>query len=167
MVTPEPHSTPGPMALASSPIGRVRSSGMWPWVPLIIVGGTAGTAARAMLESAFPPSPAALPWVTLVINVTGSFVLGLLLEILAAAGPDRGRRRAIRLTVGTGVLGGFTTYSTFMIEAANRLRDGQVVIAVTYLVGSVLLGLVAAGAGIGIAVRIRHARIATARGGQR
>jgi CrcB protein len=127
------------------------------WIPLILLGGSLGTAARAGLETLFPPAPAALPWTTLLINVIGSFVLGVLVEALSAAGPDQGARRAVRLTLGTGVLGGFTTYSTFMVETADRLRDGHVLVALAYLVGSVLLGLAAA-FGISIASQAHRRR---------
>ncbi len=100
-----------------------------------------------------------------MINVVGSFVLGVLVEALSAAGPDRGARRAVRLTLGTGVLGGFTTYSTFMVETADRLRDGHLLTALAYLVGSVILGLAAAALGISIAShahrRRRHRKEAT------
>lgn len=129
----------------------IRRPGTLRWIPLIMLGGGLGTAARAALETLFPPAPAALPWTTLLINVIGSFVLGVLVEALSAAGPDQGARRAVRLTLGTGVLGGFTTYSTFMVETADRLRDGYVLVALAYLVGSVVVGLVAAALGISIA----------------
>ena len=139
---------PDPGALAERTPGPSGSAPAVRWVPLIVVGGAVGTAARAALEQAFPASPAGVPWVTLIINVAGSFLLGVLLDALARTGPDEGRRRAVRLTLGTGVLGGFTTYSTFMLETVDRLRDGHAALAVAYLVGSIALGLAAAGAGI-------------------
>ena len=146
---------PGTVAERSSVPAGSRAAVRW--VPLIVVGGTAGTAARAALEQAFPASPAGVSWVTLIINVTGSFLLGVLLDALARTGPDEGRRRAIRLTLGTGVLGGFTTYSTFMLETVDRLRDGHAVLAGAYLVGSIALGLAAAGAGLATSARVSRA----------
>ncbi len=126
------------------------------WVPLVVVGGAAGTALRAGLGGAFPVPATGVPWTTLAINVGGSFLLGLLIETLAAGDPDRGWRRTVRLTVGTGVLGGFTTYSTVMLETAERLRDGQAIVAIGYLVVTVLLGVGAAFAGMALASS--HAR---------
>jgi len=154
MVSPEndPHRSAG----SETDESPIRPPGTLRWVPLIMLGGALGTAARAGLETALPAAPPALPWTTLAINLIGSYVLGLLLEVLSA-GPDRGTRRGIRLTLGTGILGGFTTYSTFMVETADRLRDGHALIALAYLVGSVLAGLLAAGLGITTASRARRA----------
>lgn len=154
----DPHRLAGSEADES----RTRPPGTLRWIPLIMLGGALGTAARASLEALFPPAAAAVPWTTLAINVLGSFVLGGLVEALSAAGPDRGARRALRLTLGTGVLGGFTTYSTFMVETADRLRDGHVLVALAYLVGSVVAGLVAAASGIWITSRARRKRRAQA-----
>jgi CrcB protein len=123
-----------------------------------MIGGATGTAARAGLEAWFPASPAGLPWITLAINLLGSYMLGLLLEGLSGAGTDRGLRRAARLTLGTGILGGFTTYSTFMVETADRLRSGHALLALAYLVGSVVACLGAAALGISMASHARHAR---------
>lgn len=156
MVSPDtdPHHSAG----SETDEAPIRPPGTLRWIPLIMLGGGLGTAARAGLETLFPPAPAALPWTTLLINVIGSLVLGVLVETLSAAGPDRGARRAVRLTLGTGVLGGFTTYSTFMVETADRLRDGHVPVALAYLVGSVILGLAAAALGISIASHAHRRR---------
>lgn len=156
----DPHSSAG----SGTDEAPIRPPGTLRWVPLILLGGTVGTAARAALETLFPAAPTALPWTTLAINLMGSFLLGVLVETLSASGPDRGVRRGIRLTIGTGVLGGFTTYSTFMVETADRLRNGYALLALTYLVGSVIICLLAAGLGISMTSRAHHAR---RRGGRR
>lgn len=153
MKTPEADVAAPTATYGGEPSGR--TPGVFRWLPLIILGGALGTATRAALEQSFAPQPDALPWITLAINIVGSFLLGLLLETLSAAGPDHGSRRAARLTLGTGMLGGFTTYSTFMIETADRLRDGAVVVASGYLLGSILVGLGAAFAGLATASRLR------------
>jgi fluoride exporter len=121
---------------------------------LVATGGVAGTAARAALENAFGPHPGQFPWVTLAINLLGSFLLGLLLELLNRTGTDTGWRRAVRVGCGTGVIGGFTTYSTYVLEADQLARAGHLPLALAYLAVSTLAGLVAAGAGLAVAGRI-------------
>jgi CrcB protein len=76
-----------------------------------------GTALRALAEAALPT--AGFPVATLGVNVLGSFLLGLLLETLRHRGPDTGGRRLLRLGLGTGLLGGFTTYSTLAVETVT------------------------------------------------
>lgn len=120
----------------------------WRWLALILLGGTLGTGVRAWLEGAYPAAAGAWPWTTFWINVSGSFLLGLLLEGLAVAGSDAGWRRGVRLGVGTGVMGGFTTYSTFSVETMSLLGDGHWVVGFGYALGSVVLGIVAAAAGL-------------------
>ena len=121
---------------------------------LIVVGGALGTAVRAALENAYPAQPGGWPWATFLINVSGAFVLGLLLEMLARSGPDTGVRQYLRLGVGTGVLGGYTTYSTFAVESVKLLGGGAVPVGLGYAVASVLLGLAAALGGTLLAGRL-------------
>ena len=122
---------------------------------VVLVGGAFGTAVRAALESAFPAQPGAWPWTTFAINVSGSFLLGLLLETLSRRGPDAGLRRYLRLGVGTGVMGGYTTYSTFAVETVRLLGLGGAAtfLGIGYALGSVVLGLLAAFAGMWLAAR--------------
>ena len=87
----------------------------WRSVLLVFVGGAIGTTVRYLLSAAVP-TVAGIPLITLVINVTGAFVLGWLLEALALRGPDAGPRRDLRLFAGTGILGGYTTYSSFAVD---------------------------------------------------
>ncbi len=110
---------------------------------LVFLGGTVGTALRAVLEGVAPASAHAMPWTTLAINVLGSFALGLLLEVLI----DSGWRRTVRFGLGTGVLGGFTTYSTFAVETVERLTLQAHLIGLAYAVTSVVLGVAAAAVG--------------------
>ncbi|MFT4294952.1 MAG: CrcB family protein [Micropruina sp.] len=122
---------------------------------VVLVGGAVGTAVRAALESAFPAQPGGWPWATFAINLTGSFLLGLLLETLSRRGPDAGLRRYLRLGLGTGVMGGYTTYSSFAVESVRLLGlgGGAIVVGIGYALGSVALGLAAAFAGMWVATR--------------
>ncbi|MDO5736027.1 MAG: CrcB family protein [Propionibacteriaceae bacterium] len=115
---------------------------------LIGVGGTIGTLLRFTLEAVHPAAPGTWPTTTFLINVSGAFLLAVLLEGISLLGPDDGWRRRVRLGVGTGVLGGFTTYSAFMVEAAQLGRSAEYLIAVAYVALTVLLGTAAAWAGI-------------------
>ena len=121
---------------------------------LVAAGGCAGTLVRAALERAWPASPGHLPVTTPALNVVGALALGLLLGALG-----EGRPR-LRLALGTGVLGGLTTHSTFILESHRLLTSGgdggHPVLGAAYLVGSMVAGLVAAGLGLWLAGRLRH-----------
>ncbi len=96
---------------SQDPAGRARPVHLsWPNTALVVLGGAAGTGLRYLLTTLIPPW-AQVPVATLVINVVGAFVLGALLELLADRIIDAGWSPRIRLTIGTGGLGGFTTYS--------------------------------------------------------
>ncbi|WP_231495950.1 CrcB family protein [Cellulomonas sp. HZM] len=124
-----------------------------PVVAWIVLGGALGTTARAALETWFPARAGSWPWTTFVINLVGSFVLGLLLQSLAVRGPDEGVRRTVRLGVGTGIVGGFTTYSTFVLETDRLVRGGHAAVGFSYALVSVVVGIAAAGAGMALAQR--------------
>ncbi|WP_052465999.1 CrcB family protein [Mobilicoccus massiliensis] len=117
---------------------------------VVFLGGACGTAARASLETAFAAPVGAWPWPTFVINVTGALALGFLLELLARRGPDGGLRRVLRLGLGTGLLGGFTTFSTLAVETLHLSAP----LALCYAAGSIVLGALAAGVGYLLARRV-------------
>ncbi|EGQ75458.1 fluoride efflux transporter FluC [Actinomyces sp. oral taxon 448] len=112
------------------------------------LGGAVGTLARAGLAEAWPHDPAHLPEATLTVNVLGALALGLLTGLLATIGPDKGRRRTVRLAVGTGLMGGLTTHSTYILETAGLLGTDHRPLAFTYLFGSLAVGVSVAAAGL-------------------
>jgi CrcB protein len=128
---------------------------------VIALGGIAGTEARFALERAFPVGDGAWPVPTFAINLTGSFLLGalmvLLTELLTAP------HRLVRPFLGVGVLGGFTTFSTAMVEVPELLGAGRPGLALLYLVGSAVGALLAAGLGVVLARAVGGRR----RGGRR
>ncbi len=128
----------------------------WRSLGLVALGGAIGTGVRALLAAAVP-AVHGLSWTILMINVVGAFCLGLLLDALARRGPDEGRRRSVRLFVGTGVLGGFTTYSTLADDTAQLLDAGRWGAGAGYALLSVVLGLVAAAVGMWVAHVTRRA----------
>ena len=109
-------------------------------VGLVFLGGCLGTLIRSVIAHAWPSRADGVPWGTLAINIVGAFVLATLLELLVHAGPDRGVRRAVRLCIGTGLLGGFTTYSALTVEAGQRVMSGQWLWGIAYLLTSVAAG---------------------------
>jgi fluoride exporter len=115
--------------------------------PIILVmsGGALGAAMRYGLARALPMSPSGWPWATFAANVLGGLAMGVL-----AAWMLRGDNSAesLRLFVGVGVLGGFTTFSAFSLEMAQMIERGQMGLAAGYAVASVLLALGALFAGM-------------------
>lgn len=124
----------------------------------VFLGGACGTAVRSLLEDAFSGPTSSWPWITFAINAIGAFALGFLLEALVRTGEDAGGSRLVRLGVGTGVLGGFTTYSTFMVETTKL----PWLLAVGYAAASVAVGALAAWVGIraGRQIRVRDGETA-------
>jgi fluoride exporter len=120
-------------------------------IALVAVGGAVGTGLRYWI-SAVVPHWAGIPVATLSINVVGAFLLGVLLELLAESGQDSGWSRRLRLGIGTGGLGGFTTYSALANDAATlaAAHPGR---AAGYALATVIVGAVACLAGIWLARR--------------
>ena len=154
-VAPSPPAAGSPSgAAADSPPAAGRAPSVAASLALVAAGGCAGTLVRAALERAWPASPGHLPVTTLALNVVGALTLGLLLGALG-----EGRPR-LRLALGTGVLGGLTTHSTFILESHRLLTSGgdggHPVLGAAYLVGSMVAGLVAAGLGLWLAGLLRR-----------
>jgi CrcB protein len=129
----------------------------WRSVLLVFAGGAIGTLVRYLLSAAVP-AVGGVPLVTLVINVTGAFVLGWLLEALALRGPDAGRRRDLRLFAGTGILGGYTTYSAFAVDTDGLFIAHDPTAGIGYAVATIVIGALASAAGIAAAAAIARRR---------
>lgn len=118
---------------------------------IVFIGGCLGTFARYEIANWLPDPATAIPYGTLLVNLLGAFLLGVLLETLARRGKNKGRSQLLRLGVGTGFLGAFTTYSTLTVEVGLLVRNGHAELAWTYAVLSVIGGLVCCAAGIHLA----------------
>jgi CrcB protein len=111
---------------------------------LVFAGGGAGAllryqTGRAMTHLLGPATMTAFPWATLAVNVIGSLAMGLVAGALAK-GADGGSE-TLRLLVGVGLLGGFTTFSAFSLELMLLIERGAAGTAVAYAAISVLAGL--------------------------
>jgi CrcB protein len=124
---------------------------------VIAIGGMLGATARFKLGEALPTEPGHFPWATFSANLSGSFLLGFLLILLLERFPPT---RYIRPFLATGILGAYTTMSTYLVETAELIKDGHVATGLTYGLGSLVAGLFLAYAGI-VAARLtpqRHHR---------
>jgi len=112
---------------------------------LVMSGGAIGAGLRFGLSRALPYSGQGWPWSTFAANILGGLAMGIL-----AAWVLRGDNSAepLRLFVGVGVLGGFTTFSAFSLEMARMIEQGQTGLAAGYALASVLLALGALFAGM-------------------
>ncbi|MGO4525325.1 fluoride efflux transporter CrcB [Microvirga sp. 2MCAF35] len=91
----------------------------------------------------------AFPWGTLTVNVAGSFLMGAIAGWLAFKAGE-GWSQPLRLFLTTGILGGFTTFSAFSLDAVLIWERGQAGVAATYVVGSVLLSIAGLVTGLGL-----------------
>jgi CrcB protein len=114
----------------------------------VAVGGAFGAVARFAIDGWVSERTGGLfPWGTLLINVSGAFLLGL----LATLAIDRSvLSPEIRPVAMIGFLGAYTTFSTWMLDCWRFMQEGAWALAAANLVGSVLLGLVAVGLGVAL-----------------
>jgi fluoride exporter len=110
---------------------------------LAAVGGALGALARWGLSEVVP-SPGGWPWATLLVNLSGCFLLGALLAIVGRSSREPAW---VKPFLGVGVLGGYTTYSTFAVEVVRQAEAGAVLLAAGYVLVSVVGGVSALAAG--------------------
>ncbi len=115
------------------------------WVAL---GGAIGSALRYLTNlAAMRLIGAGFPWGTATVNVLGSFVMGLLAVMLL----ERTGNARLSPFLMTGILGGFTTFSAFSLEAVRLVEAGRSVSAIYYIAGSVALSIAALMIGMALA----------------
>ncbi len=119
----------------------------WDILLVIAVGGAIGSLARRGVAEIMPTTVEGFPWGTFVVNVTGCLVIGFLMVLIMDAGSPS---RYLRPFLGTGVLGGYTTFSTYMLEARDLLIARQPGLAWVYLAGSLAVGLAAVWLGVAV-----------------
>jgi CrcB protein len=117
-------------------------------LPVISVGGLLGALARYGIGVAWPHPPDGFPWATWTINVSGCFLIGILMTFIARYRPDR---RYLRPLLGTGVLGGYTTFSTSIVD----IQHAPAIIGLAYLFATLVGALVAVWLGTVVVPRSR------------
>ncbi len=114
---------------------------------LVMLGGALGSGARywtgRQMLDAFGPD---FPYGTLTVNWVGGLLMGLLAGVLARTGGTEGWR----LFIGVGILGGFTTFSSFSLDTITLIERGQITVALGYIALSLLGSLAALWAGLSI-----------------
>ncbi|MGI8692481.1 MAG: fluoride efflux transporter CrcB [Geodermatophilaceae bacterium] len=137
---------------------------------VITVGGMLGAVARHAVSLAVPTAGGALPWSTLIVNVTGCLLIGVLMVLILDA---RQAHPLVRPFIGVGVLGGFTTFSTYAVDAQVLIVAGRPLLAMAYLAGTAAAALVAVQLGVVITRAVVPPRTASrtqrapSRGGSR
>ncbi|UQX09751.1 fluoride efflux transporter CrcB [Candidatus Mycobacterium methanotrophicum] len=107
----------------------------------VFAGGVVGTLARSAVTALMPaPEPTRWPWSTFTANIVGAFLIGYFTTRLLERLPVSSYRRPF---LGTGVCGGFTTFSTMQAEILAMIEHGEYGLAVSYSVASIVLGLLA------------------------
>ena len=118
---------------------------------MIAVGGMLGSWMRWRLSVWFPVASGTFPTTTLAINLVGSALIGVVLVLFLDRRPPRSLTHSF---LGTGILGAFTTFSTFTVESAELLRQSKPLTALAYVIVSVVGGLTLALASMWLSRRI-------------
>lgn len=143
MTVPHPDEVEARQPAAAVPRRPVRPSpwqGQAPVVAVVALGGGIGAAARYGASLLWPTQSGGFPWTTLWANVVGCFVIGLFMVVITDIWAAH---RLVRPFFGTGVLGGFTTFSTYAIDIQRLVEDGHPRTALAYLAATLLAALTA------------------------
>jgi len=132
------------------PAGRSRPSRparapRWDIAVVVGAGGAIGGLLRWGLNQALPPSDSGFPWATFVENVSGCLLLAVLVVFLLDVWRPS---RYLRPFLGVGMLGGYTTFSAYTSDVRGLLEAGDVLMAMAYLLGTVVAGLLATWLGL-------------------
>ncbi|WP_433429319.1 fluoride efflux transporter CrcB [Nonomuraea sp. CA-141351] len=123
----------------------------WPVLAAIAAGGALGALARYGLQSALPAGPADFPWATFLVNVSGCLLIGVLMVVITEV---RQAHRLVRPFLGVGVLGGYTTFSTYVVDVQRAVEAGAPLTGLVYLAATMAAALAAVAAGMWLTRRI-------------
>jgi fluoride exporter len=143
-VEPEDRVAPLRLADLARALRRVVVQ-RWDVLAMISLGGALGSLARWGTSEAWPGGDPHSPWATLQVNVLGAALIGVLMVLVRRGGTEG---RYARPFLGVGILGGYTTFSTYALDVHAMLLAHRPAMAGAYLVGTIVLGLLAAWLGI-------------------
>ena len=121
----------------------------------VSLGGGIGAVARYGLSLAWPKPSDGFPWATFITNVSGCLLIGILMVLVTEVWPGH---RLLRPFFGVGVLGGYTTFSTYIVDLQQLVRAGEAFTGLIYLLASIIAALAATYTGDQITRVIIHKR---------
>jgi CrcB protein len=136
MTAPETESLRAPARRPRPPVWR----GQAPVLAVVALGGAAGATARYAASLWWPAQPGAFPWATFWTNVTGCAVIGVFMVVITDVWAAH---RLVRPFFGTGVLGGFTTFSTYAVDIQKLVDSGHPGTGLAYLAATLIAALTA------------------------
>ncbi|MGN9781504.1 fluoride efflux transporter FluC [Nonomuraea sp. ZG12] len=122
----------------------------WPVLAAVSAGGVLGSLARYGISTALPYPPGTFAWPTFLVNVSGCLLIGVLMVLV---GELWSGRRLLRPFLGVGVLGGYTTFSTYVVDIHLAMAAGRAGTALVYLVATLLAAMLAVWAGAALTGR--------------
>jgi CrcB protein len=120
-------------------VPAAHTANLWSTLAAISAGGAIGALGRYGLSVLWPSPSQALPWTTVVVNVSGCLLIGVLMSVIAA----KSLPHWVRPLLGVGVLGGYTTFSTYTVDIVRLFAIGRAGVAVAYLLVTVAGSLAA------------------------
>jgi fluoride exporter len=120
-------------------------------IAVVAAGGALGALARWAVAEGLPHSGGSFPWATLLTNVVGCFLIGVLMVVVIERLPEQ---RLVRPFLGIGILGGFTTFSTYTVDTRTLLAADRPALAAAYLIGTLVVGLLAVVLGLRLTERV-------------
>ena len=146
--TGEPEIPESPDAPVADPPRAAPWHGQAPVVAVVAAGGGIGAGARYGAGLLWPVGAGGFPWTTFWVNVVGCFLIGLLMVAVTEVWTAH---RLVRPFLGTGVLGGLTTFSTYAVDIQRLIEEGRPATALAYLAVTLLAALLAVGLAVGLA----------------
>jgi len=151
MTAPRSEKVDGPGELRV-PAGRPSSwRGQGPIVAVVAAGGALGAAGRYGASLIWPTQTGAFPWTTLWVNVLGCAVIGVFMVVISDVWVAH---RLVRPFFGTGVLGGFTTFSTYAVDIQKLVDEGRPRTGLAYLAATLVAALMAVWLAVTVARRV-------------